>query len=50
MRLGCGKNDAFDIKTHPFFKDIDWELVYQRKFKAPEIYQAKNELNMYNSE
>ena len=50
MRLGCGKNDALDIKNHPFFKDIDWEMVFQRKLKTPEITNAKNELNTYNSE
>ncbi len=50
MRLGCGKNDAFDIKMHPFFKGVEWENVLSKKIKCPEIFMNKMELNMYNSE
>jgi len=28
-RLGH-KNDVEDIKAHPFFKDINWDDVYNR--------------------
>ncbi len=24
-RLGFGKNDAQEIKNHPFFKNINWQ-------------------------
>jgi len=30
MRLGSGKNDAYDIKKHPYFKDVNWDDVYDR--------------------
>ena len=33
-RLGS-KNDAEDIKKHPFFKEINWEEVKKRKYKTP---------------
>ena len=34
-RLGAGKGGANLIKSHPFFKEIDWELCLQRKSKVP---------------
>ncbi|KAL4433330.1 hypothetical protein ABPG74_017434 [Tetrahymena malaccensis] len=34
-RLGSGKGDAEEIKAHPFFGDVDWNVVYQRKLKPP---------------
>jgi len=30
QRLGC-KNDAVEIKSHPWFKSIDWERVYKKE-------------------
>ena len=36
-RLGniCGIRD---IKSHPFFSDIDWKMVKEKKIKAPAAY------------
>ena len=34
-RLGSGPGDAEELKQHPFFADIDWEDVRQRKLKVP---------------
>eukprot|EP01015_Nassula_variabilis_P031163 TRINITY_DN6997_c0_g1_i1.p1 TRINITY_DN6997_c0_g1~~TRINITY_DN6997_c0_g1_i1.p1 ORF type:complete len:255 (+),score=46.12 TRINITY_DN6997_c0_g1_i1:68-832(+) len=36
-RLGSGKRDSQEIKEHPFFKDIVWQEVYERKLKPPKI-------------
>ena len=33
-RLGS-KSDADEIKSHPFFAEIDWQLLYERKIKPP---------------
>jgi len=33
-RLGA-KNDAEDIKCHPWFKGVNWDDVYNRKIKPP---------------
>ncbi|KAL7634948.1 UNVERIFIED_CONTAM: hypothetical protein RMT77_015346 [Armadillidium vulgare] len=35
QRLGSGPEDAKAIKKHPFFKQIDWELLLQRKLEPP---------------
>lgn len=37
-RLGSGKLDAASIKAHPWFKDIDWDDVYNRKLQVPPMY------------
>ena len=33
-RLGSIK-DAQEIKEHPYFKDVDWDKVYNKKIKPP---------------
>ena len=34
-RLGSGKGDANEIKKHPWFKDIDWDLTLKRGLNPP---------------
>lgn len=34
-RLGAGKTDSEEIKTHPWFKNINWDDVYNRKLVHP---------------
>mmetsp|Transcript_22619 Transcript_22619/g.20088 ORF Transcript_22619/g.20088 Transcript_22619/m.20088 type:complete len:115 (+) Transcript_22619:152-496(+) len=34
-RLGSGKFDAQIIKSHPWFEDVDWVNVYERKLSVP---------------
>lgn len=34
-RLGSGKGDAAEIKVHPWFKGLDWNLVMKRGLKPP---------------
>ena len=30
LRLGAGKDDASEIKNHPYFKGWDWNALYLR--------------------
>lgn len=46
QRLGT-KGGAKEVKAHPFFTGVDWELVYQRKCKLFDVseitpYQTQN--------
>jgi len=48
-RLLCGKpckrlgfNGAFEIKTHPFLKEIDFDLLISKKLKPPFIPRIKS--------
>jgi serine/threonine protein kinase len=34
-RLGSGKEDSTEIKKHPWFKSIDWDLASDRKLTPP---------------
>jgi hypothetical protein len=35
MRIGAGADDAQDIINHPFFADIDWASLQEKKLVAP---------------
>jgi len=37
-RLGSGPSDSEEIKSHPFFKSINWEDAMQRKLKPPKPF------------
>lgn len=42
-RLGAGEADAEDIKKHPFFRDINFDDVYNKKIPPmyfPQIVSA----------
>ena len=34
-RLGGMGRDALEIKEHPYFKDVDWKKMYEKKIQAP---------------
>jgi classical protein kinase C len=34
-RLGSGKTDAMEIKAHPFFKDVNWDDVFNKRIPPP---------------
>ncbi|KIJ54841.1 hypothetical protein M422DRAFT_24731 [Sphaerobolus stellatus SS14] len=34
-RLGAGKADAEEIKKHPFFKDVNWDDVFNKRIPPP---------------
>ena len=45
-RLGYGENDSNDVKNHSFFKDVNWNYVYEKKIKPPFKPTLKNELDL----
>jgi protein kinase A len=34
-RLGAGKGDAEDVKGHPWFHSVDWDMAQRKQYKAP---------------
>lgn len=44
-RLGNLKGRASDVKSHPWFKDIDWVKLYKREMKGPIIPQLKGNVS-----
>lgn len=47
-RLGGNKADANDLKSHPFFRKLNWSLLEQRKIRPPFVPTIKNELDTSN--
>ncbi|MED6274704.1 hypothetical protein CHARACLAT_019101 [Characodon lateralis] len=49
-RLGCVVTQACEdaIKTHPFFREIDWVLLEQRKVKPPFKPRIKTKRDVNN--
>lgn len=47
-RLGGGQADASELKSHPFLASINWDLLAQRKLRAPFKPKIKHELDVSN--
>lgn len=47
-RLGAGPGDAEEIKKHPFFSEINWEDVLEKKIKPEWIPPIKDETDTSN--
>ena len=43
-RLGGGAKDAQEIKEHPYFQDVDWDLIYNKKVKPPPANNYTNKM------
>ena len=43
LRLGSGADGGEKIKSHKFFRDINWQDVWDRKIQPPFVPKLKNE-------
>ena len=47
-RLGGGIKDADEIKEHPYFKDVNWDDVYNKRITPPPVNVfTKNIMHVY---
>lgn len=49
-RLGVIDGGAKEIKRHPFFKEIDWDALFQKKIPAPIVPHLTNPADASNFE
>ena len=45
-RIGYGANGFEDIINHPYFANIDWELLEEKQIKPPFVPQIKGETDV----
>ncbi|CAI9613582.1 unnamed protein product [Staurois parvus] len=47
-RLGAGIGDAEEIKTQPFYQEMDWEALYTQKLQPPFVPSLKDPYDVKN--
>ncbi|XP_044125050.1 serine/threonine-protein kinase N3 isoform X1 [Bufo gargarizans] len=47
-RLGAGVGDAEEIKTQPFYQEMDWEVLYARKLQPPFVPALNDPFDVRN--
>lgn len=47
-RLGNLKNGVDDVKSHPWFKDVDWNVLERKKLRAPYLPKIRDEADTSN--
>jgi serine/threonine protein kinase len=45
-RLGVGKDGAKKIKSHPFFEEINWEDIWNKRIIPPFIPKLEDEMDL----
>ncbi|XP_065841545.1 RAC-gamma serine/threonine-protein kinase-like [Oscarella lobularis] len=47
-RLGGGRRDAEEVMEHPFYAEINWQHLYERKLSPPFVPQISSEDDVSN--
>lgn len=47
-RLGNMRGGAGDVKSHPWFRNIDWDMLYHRRVKGPIVPHLKGPADTRN--
>ena len=48
-RLGGGVEDAKEIKSHPYFSDVNWDDVYNKNVIPPKFNNYSKPLQVYSN-
>ena len=46
VRMGSGVGDARDIMAHPFFRSINWDDLYNKRYEPPFNPRVKDALDL----
>ena len=47
-RIGCRPAGIAEIKAHPFFRSIDWEVLYMKEISPPYVPQTSRKSDVSN--
>jgi len=45
-RLGASQADAQEVKSHPYFKNVDWQAMLEKKVPVPYVPKFKGKLDV----
>ena len=50
--MGYGELDGEAIKSHPFFKSMDWTAIYERRIDPPfkPLLRSEDDFSMFDTE
>jgi beta-adrenergic-receptor kinase len=43
-RIGCRGRGALELKDHPWFRGVDWQVIYLRRMQPP-LIPPRGEVN-----
>ena len=48
-RLGGGVEDANEIKSHPYFSDVNWDDVYHKRICPPKLKNYSKPMEIFSN-
>ena len=48
QRLGAGPTDAVEIKSHPYFENVNWKDVMNKKISPPKLNYKPKPMHVFS--